>query len=237
MSFDAWTPEESVELTTEIAGFTITEAFFATDARYNAGATPLLHWVGKDAEGKMYSSADFHPSWPCPNGWVSVDGGKTVRNPEGKPLRQSSWLGKLAAQVRDACTAAGKREILDGFSPWEASGYVGLTFDLETVEYDFGPGLGTKNRLMPVRFIAQGGGATNLAGTAHMAAPVPSAGPATATVDSGSMLDKVRAIAQANNSYEAFQAAALSLPGVTADPALLGRIVDREGGIWAELNR
>lgn len=46
MSRSSWTPDEAADFNDEIEGFTITEAFFATDERYNQGQTPLLRFGG-----------------------------------------------------------------------------------------------------------------------------------------------------------------------------------------------
>lgn len=223
MSREAWVADES-GFVSEITGFTITDAFFQTEERYNSGQTPLLHWIGRDAEGKVYGQGDFHPSWPCPNGWVTMDGGKTIVHPGNKGLHSSSLLGKLVVAISEITQGISPDPLANIAPPTDSGAFVGMTFDMSEVELDFGPAVGTKRRLMPVRFVAKGGAAAPA--TPGAAAPAAAAG--------GDLEAQVRALAAAFPTFEEFQAAALAIPGVTTNAALLAQIVDRTQGIYAQ---
>ena len=107
MSREDWLIEDSAGLITSIKGFQVREAYFATDPNYADGVY-MLHWFGVDDEGTEYSAEGFHPSWPAPNGYVSVDAGKSIRHPEGYKLRNNGWLGRMAKITM---------EITDGITP------------------------------------------------------------------------------------------------------------------------
>lgn len=213
MSRADWLVEDSPGFNRSIKGFKIQSAYFATDPGYANGEVYLLHWIGMDSEGNTYDAEGFHPSWPAPKGFISMDSGKSIQHPEGFKLRNNGLLGRLAKAIFEV-TEGANPDPLENFTPTESTGYVGLTFDLDTVDINYGGEIGVKQRLMPVGF-AGGSGTAAAAG-----------GPDLRT--------SVMNLAKAANSFDEFRTGALALPGVSSDSALVTEIIDQASGIWAQ---
>ena len=213
MSRADWLPEESAGRIRAIKGFAIKQAYFATDPVYADGSVYLLHWIGVDGEGNAYAPEGFHPSWPSPRGFTSMDGGKTIQHPEGFKLRNNGLLGRLAKAIFEI-TEGATPDPLTSFSPLQASGYVGMAFDLEEVAIDYGKEVGVKTRLMPTAFLGAGGGTVEDAGTTRK---------------------KVENLAKAAATFEEFRAGALAIPGVSSDSTLVTQVIDQASGIWSQV--
>lgn len=196
--------------------FTITNAWFATDARYNNGETILLHLEGTTDNP---DTPETIISYPVGSGWESNDGGKTV---DGKDkFNKQSWYGRFI----DACVkelGLGSTLAKRG-NPKAASTWLGLSFQMKEKEFNYGGEIGVKSRLMPVKFLGEGGAAP-----AATAAPV---------VEIPAELDKtLRDLVAASSDHGAFVAEAMKVPDVSSNADLLSQVVDAgDTGLYAKV--
>ena len=234
--------------------FTITigaESFFAPSAILSGSLA--LHIVG--VADKHVFTADEPLLVTVGKGWQSLDGGHTVVHPDGKikfseQTHLGSWVKKLAVELgaKEAMRATGR-------TPLEAAFWHGMTLHLlrmgggETFMGKDGAQVTTKPRLMPTQFSGyQGASVPPVTGgqTVAPAAPavdkvaeakakVAAAKAATTANGSSELEGKVRAMAAEHADYAAFEAAVLTLDGITDDDTLLAAALDQtEAGIYAQ---
>lgn len=205
--------------------FVIEHAQFATDARYNDGATLLLQLEGTATTEDGETIEGHTVMVPCGSGWESRDGGATAVHPAGKTkFNRSSFLGKIVDRcIKDFGIAD---VLMPRGEPTQAKTWEGLAFHFQRETISFGSGVGDKEREMPSAFLGADGQvkATTAAGSNGGGA---AANPAVIEA-------KIKALAKAAANYTAFVDAVIEqYPEVVDDDALMARVVD-DAGIWAE---
>ncbi len=216
---------------------TVTNAFFAEQPQYTektGSPTLFLHWEGiSDVEGhEVMDRNGFHPSWAMDPDFVTPDGGRTILEQSGKKKRLGKNYGRMVEQmdIATADLANTPNDPLEIIDPRNASTYVGFKWRIDEITYDFEGNIGKRTFLMPVEFLGRAdGGAVPTAAApapaATAAAPAPSAGEG--------LVAALSALAASSANYAEFQKAALAIPGVSADSALVMKVVDQQGGFWA----
>lgn len=217
----------------------VDEAFFATDARYNGGETLLLNFKGKtDKPIGQDGENEYTVSYPCGSGWVSNDGGESAVSEKGaSKFNNQSIMGKIVTSVMTPKSEGGL-DIMNLLKsrgrPTQAKTWKGLTFRFETVEFNYGGEIGKKERVMPVEFIGENvDPATGVAGAAGAGAGAATATATEGTTGAGALEARLRAMAKTTDTHAAFVDKALEIPEVSADSALLERVVD-ENALYAE---
>ena len=232
--------------------FTITigaESFFAPSAKLSGSVA--LHIIGKGDEHVFTAEEPLLVT--VGKGWQSLDGGHTVVHPDGKikfseQTHLGSWVKKLAVEL-------GAKEAMRGTgrTPLEAAFWHGMTLHLlrmgggETFMGKDGSQVTTKPRLMPTQFggytVAGGQVAAPAAVATAVAAPDKvaeakakvAAAKAAAANGSSELEGKVRAMAAEHADYAAFEAAVLTLDGITDDDTLLAAALDQgPEGLYAQ---
>ena len=210
---------------------TVTNAFYAVDEKYSAAVGSdvyFLHWEGTtDVQGHEQMTRDgFHPKWATDPDWVSLDGGATVKSQSGKKK-----LGKAAGRM---CGAASNSVIDAGVKPEDAANpfvtltprdaavWVGTSWFLSEIVKEYGNGMKATD-LLPTKYLGNAGAAT----AAPVAAVTPTAPVAAAPVAAGTNLlrTQVTALASSIADHSTFVTAAMAIPGVSADAALVSDIV------------
>lgn len=218
--------------------FVVEKSYFATSVGYGDGTNLQLHWLGRvegDIVREQTDPAEYHPSWSCGADWISVDGGKTASHPAGKTQfrkgvgsRPGAFIQEMIERAMEAVPEGGPEDIFGGkASALDATIWEGTKWLLADVEFDFGGEIGKRMKSMPKEYLGKVG-----APAAPVAAPaaVPAAAPA---ATNGELRSQVVALAKTVADFPTFQAAALALPGVAIDTALLGEVIDESAGIWA----
>lgn len=209
--------------------FTITNAFFAPDAKYNNGDTLLLQWEGSTDNPDLPTT---HCWFPLGKGWASTDGGKSIAHDSGKDryFNKNSLMAKLITRCVDDF---GLQDLLaERGGPFEAVVWNGLTFHMKNVPVEFGKGLDPTTKLMPVAFIGAAGAASAAPSNGTVSQ---SNGNGNGSTASDAVRNKVVAIFKTAPDFATAQDKVLSsVEGVTDDDALLNSIMD-ESGLWAEV--
>ncbi|MCL6558025.1 MAG: hypothetical protein K6U74_04335 [Firmicutes bacterium] len=242
-NFNPWETESGLP---DDFNLTITEAWFAKDARYKDGEVLLLHWQGtveKDGEEEELENPII---FPCGSGWDSYDGGKTAEHEKGrKRFIGSSVYGRLI----DRCVKdLGMMDLmLKRGDPKAAKVWVGLKFHLKREKIEFGSKLEPIERLMPDKFLGEvrSGKLTPPKGTKTKAEPKPEPEPepeekTEAKAESSDkkkklLLAKLQAIAKKAETFEEFYEKAVEIEGVTDDEEILAQVIDEEAGIYVQV--
>lgn len=220
--------------------FVVTDAWFGTSEAFEKavpGANQIfMHWVGKtDIEDRpVLDEAGFHPSWKLGPDWEVVDGGKSVKYVgSGKPRFGKSY-GRLCDEVIDITEniADTPEDPLGGDNhPRHAATWIGTKWHVDEKHYEFGSGM-TSDELQPTAYLGRED-ITNPTATPS-AAPT-AAGPAPSNGAPGELVSQVENLARSLNDYQAFQSAALQIPGVAAHSDLVTDIANPDG-LFARVN-
>lgn len=211
--------------------FTVTDAWFGESPKLSEAAGEriiLLHWVGTtnlDSHPVLMEEG-FHPSYRLKDGWEPSDDGKTVKfEGSGKPVFGKSY-GRLCDQVFEITEEVANDPDLDPLygdnHPSDASIWIGTRWFMAEKEYDFGS-FGKKSELMPIRYL----GKVDASAPAAAAPAAPSATTAAPAAANGNLRETVENLARSMDSYSDFQKAALALPGVAQDSALVMEIANQ----------
>ena len=222
---EAW--ETETGLLDEYQG-TVTRAWFATDARYNDGNTVMLHLEIATNDQEF---PEVTEKFPCGSGWDSRDGGETIEHEAGKQkFNKNSIYGKIVDRVtkpdgvlHDAFTTIKGRG-----RPTKAGIWEGLTFQFKREEFNYGGDIGTRSRVMPVKFLGENAQASTGADNVKAeTAPSSDIDPVVAA--------KLRKAASEAGSQQEFVDAAMAIDGVVGDDDLLAQIVDdSDAGFYAQ---
>jgi len=246
-NFNPWETESGLP---DDFNLTVTDAWFAKDARYKDGEVLLLHWHGtveKDGEEEELETPII---FPCGSGWDSYDGGKTAEHEKGrKRFISSSIYGRLI----DRCVKdLGMMDLMiKRGDPKTAKVWKGLKFHLKREKIEFGSKLEPIERLMPDKFLGEAGKSA----PAKEAAKPKQETKEEAAVESGEeaaarsreeatagsddkkrklLLAKLKAEAKKAASFEEFYEKAVEIEGVTDDEEILAQVIDEEAGIYAQ---
>lgn len=133
--------------------FSIEKAWFSTSADYNDGQSMLLFLEGTATDSDGDTHPDHQERYSVGADWSTTDGGKTVISDKGaKFITKTSMYGRFIAAAQDCVSEtidSKGMDILERRSDkpgTEAAIWVGLSFHLSEVEFDFGKG---KNKLDP----------------------------------------------------------------------------------------
>lgn len=214
-AFDPFTAESGL---IDDFDFTITEAWFTTDASYNSGETLLLKLSGNtDSADQPETTVQYS----CGSGWEAEDGGKKAVREDGKRRRfnQSSGVWKL---VEAAMNCGAGEELRKRGTPMEASMWVGLRFHMKRVEQ--GEGDFKTTRPLPVSFLGVVGEGS---APAAPAAPAPASAPAANGSGLSKVLEvKLKKLAKDSDTHEDFIVAAFELDGVDGNADAERVVVD-----------
>jgi hypothetical protein len=216
--------------------FTVTDAWFgkseAFEAAKEGGGPPTIfcQWVG-DVEGlegvPNLTEDGFHPSFELAVDWDVINDGKSVKYVGSGKERFGKWYGRMVGEVFDFTQDIPEgQHPFDGDShPRDAQNWVGTKWFMVDKEYDFGR-LGKTNKLMPAKFLGSGNAGSATVTAAATATPAGDA--------NDGLRGTVEALAMAHTTYAEFQKAALAVPGVAQDTALVVQIADQtDNGIYA----
>lgn len=216
-----------------LAGFegTIKDAFFANNAAYQNGEVLLMNVVFDASEAK--TTEDYTQIYPTGKGWVSMDGGKTAQREDGADgvkFHPQTAYGKL---IDRAAKELGLAEVFEkrGMLPTQAEAWKGLRFrwESETTDYNIKGEKHSSTRLYPVEYL---GDTTESGGAAEGKVPASSE---TSTSEVGTDLrSQVEQIAAEMKDEQSFRDAAIDIPDVVKDDALLNDIV--QGNIWKKVH-
>jgi hypothetical protein len=250
-TFNPWETESGLP---DDFNLTVTDAWFAKDARYKDGEVLLLHWHGtveKDGEEEELETPII---FPCGSGWDSYDGGKTAEHEKGrKRFISSSIYGRLI----DRCVKdLGMMDLMiKRGDPKTAKVWVGLKFHLKREKIEFGSKLEPIERLMPDKFLGEVGKPAPAKETAKSkqetkpeakeeAAAGPGEGAVTRSGEEAAagsddkkrklLLAKLKAIAKKSDSFEQFYDEAVNLEEVVNDEEILAMVIDEENGIYVQ---
>jgi hypothetical protein len=162
----------------------ITDAYFTTDAKYNAGQNLLLCWEGEAYEPDgtfgtpmLITEEDgniVRPMFPVGSEWVTTDDGKTASKPGKTTFNKNSIYGRILQRIKEIPGGGlvAQQAKAQGVGPKTAAIWVGLKVHLKSEDIEF-KGLTTSTRLMPVEVygIVQGAKATAAAPKAAAATP------------------------------------------------------------------
>ena len=216
--------------------FVIMEAYFTTLSTYNSGDGYLLMLKGNTDDP---DSPTTEVAFSCGKGWLSVDGGKTVKNEKGRmAFNRSSMYGKFIERCKElgvGPTLASRGE------SYEAKVWIGLTFHMEMEEITFGKNLEARNHLMPTDWIQNGVAAaisSSAPASASSPAPAPVVSYTAATVPALAippvLLAQAKMLRKKAASYEEWFTACMDLKGAEDSESFIGAIVDPEG-LWKDL--
>lgn len=163
---------------------TIEEAWFEFDPQYNDGQTLVFKITGMTNDEEFGEAGRGTLMYPCGAGWNVADrGAKAVREDgnERKGFNNGSGYG-LFIDAAIGCDGAENVLRSEGRGdPRNAGMWVGLSWHVDRKERDYGGDIGKRSRLLPTKFLGEGGisGTPNKAtGPAKKATgPVKSAGP------------------------------------------------------------
>jgi hypothetical protein len=235
---------------------TVQQAWFATSPEYAeraGGANPVfLHWAGTTnlpGENAVLTGEGFHPKWRLADDWVTVDG-KTVVSQSGtqKTPATKSAFGRMARQVV-AITEEFKDRPDDPLAGdiHQADLWVGTRWLMDQIEVpgsENWPNSEGKRQtaLLPVAYLGKVEGVAQALPTAPpMAAPVAPVAPpvqvaaapapapavsAPAAQASNGVRDVLANLAAQSPDYRTFQQAALQIPGLATDTALVQEVLD-----------
>lgn len=243
-----------------IANFVLTvdQAWFAPDADYTAKSgvdVHFLHWAGRTdlPDRPLMGEGDYHPKWSLDPDFVSTDGGTTVVSQSGRKQKVGKGYGRMCTQAAKvtAHLAGTPEDFLDSADPKDARIWIGTQWRLDNVSYDYGGNIGKREELMPVEYLGRVQAPTGVAGapvtqftpppaqmpaTAPQPAPVAAQAVAPAPAPQNGVRGQVEALAASAADYRTFQQAALSIPGVAEDTALVNEVLDQgPGGLYARV--
>lgn len=157
--------------------FDITEAWFEFDPQYNDGQTLVFKINVKATDEEFGEGGVGVLMYPCGNGWTAAERGAVAVREDGtnKGFNNSSgyalfFLGAIA------CDGAEKVLRSEGRGdPRKAGMWVGTSWHVDRKERNYGGEIGTRSRLIPTKFLGEGGASTGAAkatGAAKKAGPV-----------------------------------------------------------------
>lgn len=201
----------------------ITNPRFGSKDEYTAvvegGVAPMFLIDLVNEEGELVAT----PGYSCGAGWVIQANGVEITHPLRSNIVNSSIYGQLITRVtRDLAVDMSKY----GDSALVAKSWDGLGFHWKQEEHAT---LGQKKglALMPVDFLGEREAVKAAPGKAVKKAAV--AAPA-----ADAALEKQLAVLAAGMTVDAFQKAAIKLPGVADDDALIASVLDESpAGYWA----
>jgi hypothetical protein len=180
------------------------------------------------------------------NGWEPLeDGARVVREDGGsKPFNNNTDYGKVINRVLGSQGGKEGKAFAPNFdgafdvlkskgTQYDAKVWVGMRFEFATEEFSStinGEDV-TWNRLLPQKFVGDGGagGATSTAPAAAATAPSGTGQP--------TLEEQLVTLAKSAGSHGEFVGQALAVPGLSADEALLARVADAgDGGLYAQAN-
>jgi hypothetical protein len=209
--------------------FTVTDAWFGISEAFEAAKTTggdptiFLHWVG-EVEGlegvPNFTEDGFHPSYEVGPDWEIINDGRSIKYTGSGKEQFKKWYGRMVTEVFDYTkdVPEGQHPFDGDNHPRDAEHWIGTRWFMEDKDYDFGR-LGTTKKLMPTKFL----GTVDVSGAVPASAPA-AAAPAAASNDG--LRATVEALAKAHDTYAEFQKAALAVPGVAQDTALVMEIAD-----------
>jgi hypothetical protein len=166
----------------------ITDAYFTTDAKYNAGQNLLLCWEGEAYEPDgtystpmMITEEDgniVRPMFPVGAEWTTTDDGKTAFKAGKTTFNKNSIYGRILARLREIPGGGllAQQANAMGAGPRTAAIWVGLKVHLKSEDIEF-KGLTTSTRLMPVEVYGVEGGVGATASAPKAAAKPAAAAP------------------------------------------------------------
>lgn len=174
-------------------------------------------------------------SFTVGDGWEITGKGAGIAGRKGLS-GQSNW-GRFVESCIGA-VGANFREILAGVSPWEAAGWVGTRWHLNTTEVEStNPTTGVSKKyqkIIATDFLGTGDGSViKAAGT--KSAPAKKAGGKPGLADTNpELFAALLELAGAHDDHDAFMAAALELPEVEADATAMNAVMSvKAGSVWA----
>lgn len=198
---------------------TVESSIFSTDATYNNGQTVMLIWTGTTNDADYPERSIFIT---LGSGWDTLDGGATIERVDGKPA-QFNRSTKMAILIDRCLNKFGIGDLMRSRgSVFESKIWQGLTFHIEREVLD-PTKTDAKATEFPVAFVGQAVATTQ--------APVAAAAPVVAAAVG--LRDQVVGLFQASADLATAQQAALALPGVTSDGALVNEIVS--GSLWNQV--
>lgn len=214
---------------------TVDEAKFATDVNYRNGEVPQLVLTMVNIDNDEGVEVDeITEKWAVGNGYLVVDGGEAVEREDGndkKKFNKNTRYGQFINRVvkNEGGAFDGLLELLeDRGDPKNAKVWEGLRLEFERVEASFTNDDKEKieyDFILPCRFVGVPDGDTSV--FEGKAGENGSKGGADARA-------KVKELAREADDFQAFVAQALGVPGVTADPGLVGEIGDEsDAGLFA----
>lgn len=209
----------------------VTDAWFATDSRYNNGQTTILFWKGTTDHDEM-PEMDGEIRFACGADWESLDGGLTVEHPKGKTkFNNQSAIGNLIARAIEL--GAGGALMAKGTAQ-EASVWVGTKWHMKREGYDYQIQGGEKKhgeRLLPDAY----NGADGEGGTSEAKTSAPEKGTDSILGDLDPALVETLKKAKADTAnHMAFVDAAMELTEVTGNSTLVMALA-AEDGLYQEL--
>ena len=224
--------------------FEVTDAYFGNSPALDEIASEreghdvtimLLHLIGKtdDDNQPILDHDGFHPSYQLTEDWVTSDGGKSVtyEGSRAKPRlgkKYGAFVDRVLEITAELAESSPDEDPLGGdANPKIAATWIGTKWYMEDEPYnwDFEGRKGTSSKLMPTKFLGR-------FDVDAAATPAAAAAPA---ADNGTLRASVEALAKSTGDYASFQTAALSLPNITDDTALLAEIANPDG-IYATVN-
>lgn len=224
--------------------FTIESAVFETDPKYMNGTRLLLKWDGiTNSQEVPYT----HIWIPIGKGFETRDGGRTIQHESGDPKRyfqNTSLIARIITRcVKDFDMGealdqrAAELGIDDAEGSWRyARMWETMKFHINRQTLDYGGDIDPQKREMPTAFlglVAPGAERTEVTTSGADAAAQIAAAKARSNGNGGGNALRAAAIkALQENDFN--PDAALNVPGVSNDDALLGEILDTNSGLWAE---
>lgn len=213
--------------------FVITDAWFGPAAAFTektGEAAIFCHWVGNTTMEEVPTLTDdgFHPSFKLGADWEVTNDGKSVKYLGSGKGRFGSWYGRVLGEVLTLTEDVADTDA-DPFTgdkhPRDAVNWIGTKWHMENKKYKWGGDFGESERLMPVSYL----------GMETVGATVTTSAAPAAAANGGGARDAVIALAKSAPDYKTFQSAALLLPGVSTDSALILEIAD-ESKLYATAN-
>jgi hypothetical protein len=193
-----------------------------TDQRSGLKVPTLsLHWEGTTTDEASPKAQCY---FSCGSKWTTYDGGATCTNSDTgieKLFIASTGMGKLISRavelgITPILDERGGPEAVFTASVWE-----GLRFTMATPPIEDNPNARNTKRIpLPTHYLGEIG--SNVIPTVI----------GSAVVSQLPLAEQVEQLARDNDDYEAFKAAALKIPGVSGDSALVIKVVSQDG-IWS----
>ncbi len=211
--------------------FEVIAAKFEVRANYNEGRTPVIVLYGKSDDPDVDVDEVF---FSVGTGWNVIDKGERVVHEKGrKKFIKSSAYGRLIERAVELAPEVftSKRGLPTEAKVWQQTKW---HFKRETVHY--GGEISDKEILLPNRFLGLDGelpkseSAKPATSTESSAPSVQSAGAS----GTPSVRDQLKGMV-ALLDPDQFKAAAIQIPGVISDPALLQEVLATgENSFWAK---